>query len=301
MRRVAFLTMKNPEGFFVYDQLLVAPLSQRGWEVIDVPWDEEGVDWSRFDAVIIRSPWDYQQNASHFLHVLAEISASGTKLFNSLEVVRWNIRKTYLLDLERLGIPIVPTLWGSHLRADDLAGAYEQFETDTLVIKPVVGANADDTFRLRLGDTESAEEAMRVHQVRPYQLQPYIESIETEGEWSLFHFRGQYSHAILKRPASGDFRVQEEHGGRIAAAEPEPAARELADRIGAAIPFDTLYARIDLIRLSNGDFATMEVELIEPSLYFQCDERSPERFCDAFVEAMTESESTAGSFTEGPA
>ena len=278
--------MKNPEGFFTYDHLLIAPLAARDWRVVDVPWNETAFSWNQVDAVIIRSPWDYQQAPRQFLDVLASITRSGTPLFNSLEVVRWNIRKTYLLDLERLGIPIVPTIWGAQLTSAEVSGAFEQFETDQLVVKPVVGANADHTYRLRHGDSQALQLALQSHGQREYQLQPFLSSIQTDGEWSLFVFGGQYSHAILKRPARGDFRVQEEHGGQLLSVQPDQEARRLATEVFNAIPFDTLYARIDLVRLPDGTLAVMEVELIEPSLYFGFDQRAPELFCEQFVAAM---------------
>lgn len=282
-RQVAFLTMESLEGFFTYDHLLVEPMKARGWTVVDVPWNRPNVDWSQYQAVIIRSPWDYQQSTDAFLQVLEVITRSGTPLFNSLEVVRWNIRKTYLQDLERLGIEIVPTIWGRGLSQHDLSAGFEQFECDELVVKPVVGANADGTYRLKAASEPAAEAAILTHANSDYQLQPFLRSIVEEGEYSLFLFAGRYSHAILKRPAAGDFRVQEEHGGELLAVEPEPEARALAERVFAAIPFDTLYARIDLVRLSNGHLAVIEVELIEPSLYFGFHDQAPELFCDAFV------------------
>lgn len=287
-RQVAFLTMESLEGFFTYDHLLHEPMADRGWSVTDVPWTRERVDWSAFDAVIIRSPWDYQQRPDDFLKSLEQIVESGTPLFNSLEVVKWNIRKTYLKDLEQRGVLIVPTLWGSGLTTRDIEEGFERFDCDELVVKPVVGANADGTYRLRRENREAILAALQTHAQSEYQLQPFLRSIVEEGEWSLFLFGGLYSHTILKRPKQDDFRVQEEHGGQLLAAEPPEGSRQLAEQIFAAIPFDTLYARIDLVRLSSGDLAVIEVELIEPSLYFGFDEHSPALFCDAFVAAFDE-------------
>jgi glutathione synthase/RimK-type ligase-like ATP-grasp enzyme len=116
-------------------------------------------------------------------------------------------------------------------------------------------------------------------------VQPFVNAIVDEGEYSLFYFGGVYSHTILKSPKRGDFRVQEEHGGRITAVAPEHDLRETADNIVASIS-QLLYARVDLVRNDSGKFLLMELELIEPALYFRMDEESPRRFATALDELM---------------
>ncbi|MEM1041326.1 MAG: hypothetical protein AAGI91_01740 [Bacteroidota bacterium] len=287
MRRCAFLTTDALDAFVTYDRLLHDPLARRGWQVDEVSWRAEA-DWDVYEAVVVRSPWDYHAEPEAFFAVLEAIDRSAARLENPLALMRWNARKTYLRDLEARGFPIVPTRWLGRLNAADLPVLYDAFGTDELVVKPVVGANADDTFRLPRGAPSG--KALSLFADRACLVQPFVPAVVREGEFSLFYFGDAYSHAILKTPASGDFRVQEEHGSTLRAATPEPALRAVSDAIFASLTPRPLYARTDFVRLDrvsrDGGFALMEVELIEPSLYFPYDAASPERFADAFAERM---------------
>ena len=285
MRRCAFLTMDSLAEFTTYDHLLLAPLAARGWTVDEISWRASDVDWDQYEAVVIRSPWDYHHDPERFFAVLETIDRSAARLENPLALVRWNLEKTYLRDLEARGLPIVPTQWLDRLDDTSLTPLFDAFDTDQLVAKPVVGANADDTFWLRRD--ASASVAVAAFTDRACMVQPFVPAVVDEGEFSLFYFGDAFSHAILKTPAPRDFRVQEEHGGTIRAVEPEPELRAISDAMLATLTPRPLYARIDFVRLATG-FALMEVELIEPSLYFPYDAASPERFADAFVARMAE-------------
>ncbi|UJS24359.1 ATP-grasp domain-containing protein [Thiothrix winogradskyi] len=283
MKRCAFLSMASLEKFVCYDELLYAPLQRYGWHAETVDWRDNSIDWNQFDAVIIRSCWDYQSDPAQFLTVLATIERSTAKLDNSLEVVRWNLSKTYLRDLEAKGIPIVPTAWFHGLDIAPLLSLFTHWQTPEIILKPVISACADDTFRLTPTTlTQQSATLIRLFQERDCMVQPFIPTIVTEGEYSLFFFGDEYSHTILKTPKSGDFRVQEEHGGQLQRVEPEAQLLELSRAALAAIPEPTLYARVDWVRTGNG-FALMELELIEPSLYFNMDATSAERFARVFA------------------
>lgn len=285
--RVAYLTMDDVEGFFIYDALTHEPLRARGIEVETHSWRARDVDWGRFDAVVIRSTWDYQEDADGFMEVLTGIDRV-TRLLNPLEVVRWNLDKRYLGDLERAGVAIVPTRFLTPATVDDLRTAAASMAAGAeAVAKPAVSANADHTYRLP-PDGAGLDTALAGLRGRPSLVQPFMSRIVDEGEYSLFYFAGTYSHTILKTPKVDDFRVQEEHGGRLQRVEPEPRLRERGDRALAAIPHRTLYARVDLVRTGNDDFVLMEAELIEPSLYFQLDDGAPARFADALASWLSE-------------
>ncbi|MDZ7773363.1 MAG: hypothetical protein U5K31_11590 [Balneolaceae bacterium] len=302
MRHCAFLTMDNLEEFVVYDHLLYEPLRQRGWEVTEVPWRDPDPRWERFEAVVIRTPWDYQDDPGAFMEVLREIDASPARLENRLELVEWNISKRYLRDMERRGVPTVPTLWpcagDRDLPAEADAGAWrawirgwaQELDTDELILKPLVSANADHTYRVRVSAdpvVELPDGLRKSFAGLPFLVQPFVKNIISEGEYSLFYFGESYSHTILKTPKSGDFRVQEEHGGRLKLVqEPETALREAAERAMEFIRPQPLYSRIDFVRMEDGRFALMELELIEPSLYFNMDPASPERFAEVFAAWM---------------
>ncbi|HEX5716264.1 MAG TPA: hypothetical protein VF179_08900 [Thermoanaerobaculia bacterium] len=275
MRTCAFLTTDDLAGYVTDDKLAEAPLAELDWAVEHVPWRQSG-GWQRFDAVVIRSTWDYHKHPEEFLAVLEEIE-SDARLANPLELVRWNARKTYLRDLEARGLPVVPTVW-DRSRHSDLFG---ELDADEIVIKPVISASAFHTYRLRRGDRWSSE-MEAAFAGREIMAQPFLRSIVEEGEHSLFYFGGELSHAVLKSPKEEDFRVQEEHGGLILPVEPPASLIELGHRIVESLPVPPLYARVDLARLDSGGHALMELELIEPSLYFRTDPESPRRFARAF-------------------
>ncbi|HET6528378.1 MAG TPA: hypothetical protein VFG39_06470, partial [Balneolaceae bacterium] len=197
--------------------------------------------------------------------------------------------KTYLRDLERQGIEIVPSLWRDAFEKNELSTFFTLLESDQLVIKPTISAGADNTFWLTRKNAEKyADELSGVFKNRPFLVQPFMPSILSEGEFSVFFFGDTYSHTILKTPKKNDFRVQEEHGGILKKVQPEEqllaSARELLQILHPK-PF---YTRIDYVRTSNDTFALMELELIEPSLYFNMDDESPERFAEAFEVWMSE-------------
>lgn len=285
MRDVCFLTTDDLTGYTFDDELAVGPLASLGWQVSYESWWNTAADWQRYESVVIRTPWDYQDDPDSFLQALERIEDSGTRLENPLRIVEWNLNKRYLSDLEAKGIPVVKTAFSE----GGLDGRkFQQFRevagTDEIVIKPTVSATAQDTFRLREFDAEVA----RKFDGREFMMQPFMESITSEGEYSLFYFNGEFSHAILKSPRSGDFRVQEEHGGLISPAEPETELSNLGDRVLESLGERLLYARIDAVRGSSGGFAIMEVELIEPALYFRMDQGSAARFARAFDQRMNE-------------
>jgi hypothetical protein len=277
--------MDSLEGFVSDDTLTHVPLRALGWDIESVPWRRPVVDWSGFDAVVIRSTWDYQQAPEAFVSVLEQVSRSGTHLENPLDLVRWNMNKRYLRDLERRGVPIVPTVLGEDVGPVNEKALFARLGTDTLVLKPAISASADHTYRLTRG-SPGWRGAIAAFAQREYLAQPFVPSVVARGEYSLFFFNGDLSHAVLKTPQFQDFRVQEEHGGTI---RPIVASRGLvvaAERAMNAIRQVPLYARVDLVRLGDGRFGVMELELIEPALYFRTFQGAAERFARAFDKRM---------------
>ncbi|MBT3205705.1 MAG: hypothetical protein HOM14_20225 [Gammaproteobacteria bacterium] len=285
-KQCAILSMDKLDDFESYDVLLDEPLANLGWKTHTVSWRDNSIDWNQFDVVVIRSTWDYQDDPELFIQQLKCIDQSSARLENPLELVLWNINKTYLKDLEQKGSYIVPTLWGKSLQQTELLAYFKQLQVDEIVIKPVISANADNTFRLTMNQAESlSDKLLSIFSTKEFMVQPFMQSIITEGEFSLFFFGGKYSHAILKKPKQHDFRVQEEHGGTLLKIEPEKALLQQAKKLNQLLSPDPLYSRLDFVRTQTG-FAIMEVELIEPSLYFNMDQFSAERFANAFNEWM---------------
>lgn len=284
-RPLAFLTMDQLGDFVAYDHLAILPLNDLGWQVEEVAWRAADVDWDRFAAVVIRTPWDYHYDIERFLAVIDRIDSSHAKLINPASIVHWNIDKRYLRDIESQGLPIVPTHWLRSPTKQDIEFAFQEFGCNELVLKPTMGAGARDTFRLQRGG--SSDDMRSLYQNRDAMVQPFLSSVVEQGEWSLFYFGGSYSHTVLKTPKLGDFRVQEEYGSRLQAVEPTAAMREIGDRAMQCIGSSLVYARIDLV-LVNHRPSIIELELIEPSLYFPFDLESPKRFARAlnqFLEA----------------
>jgi glutathione synthase/RimK-type ligase-like ATP-grasp enzyme len=283
-KRCVFLTTSELEDFHIYDNLLLEPLASYGWQVDEVSWKENNINWDQFDVVVIRSTWDYQSAPEAFIQCLEKIEASSAHLENSVDLVKWNINKGYLKELQEKQVRIVPTLWKNVFDAEEIEASYDQLNVTEIILKPLISANADFTYRLDYRSFIALRNELEVvFSNRAFMVQPFLDSIINEGEYSLFYFSGGYSHCILKRPASGDFRVQEEHGGRLSSVEPDVEMQKCGDRALAALPECPLYARIDLIRTKKG-LAVMEIELIEPSLYFNMDDKSAQRFADAFVQ-----------------
>lgn len=281
MRRVAYLTTPALVDFPTGDGLTVAPLRDRGLEVEIVDW-RAPEEWGRFAAVLPRSPWDYHLHAEEFFAVLEQIEDSGTRLFNDIEVMRWNADKRYLAELAGRGLHVVETEYGTLLDPRRIEELRKRFGAD-LVLKPTVSASAADTFLVRAGADPAP--AIAALDGRVWMAQPFMRGIVDEGEFSLIYFDGAFSHALVKVPRSGDFRVQENWGGATRPVSVESRMRERADEVVASLPSGLLYARIDLVR-DDGDFALMEAELIEPSLFFGVDPEAPARFARALARRL---------------
>lgn len=281
MRLCAFLTLDQRGDFVIDDEQAIEPLAAIGWRASTVSWRQTDIAWENFDAVIIRSTWDYWNDVPSFLDVLAGINRK-TRLANPLDLVHWNLAKTYLIDLEAEGIRIVPTLWPDALEPASFQSFFKRLETEELVVKPVVGANGEDAFRVSAADSrERFEWIAKRFSGRDCMVQRFMSQVVSEGEFSLFFFAGEFSHAILKVPAPSEFRSQEERGAQIHLARPEGALLQRAREALSRIDPQPLYARIDFVRDDRGDFAVMELELIEPSMYLRMDPGAPARFARA--------------------
>lgn len=234
-----------------------------GREVEVVRWDGEGIDWTRYEAAITSITWDYAARPDEFLARLSEIAAQ-TRLINSLDVIRWNMRKTYLRELAERGARLVPTQWVEQATPDAAEAAFAAFGTDRIVIKPVVGAGAWRQVLLRRGEPWPSAEALPPAAAM---IQPFLPTIQSEGEYSFLFFNGQFSHAVVKLPKKGDYRIQTSFGG---VAEPYlPSADDLADARAVldSVSEELFHARVDMVRDEDGSLLLMELELIEPYLF----------------------------------
>ena len=281
-KRCAYLTMDSNEGWSIDAELGFPPLENLGWQIISIPWRAPATDWDQFDAVYIGTPWDYPQDPVRFLSVLESIDRSSAVLVNDLELVRWSMSKTYLRDLEARGAAIVPSLWYNTMLPGVLEQAFNTHCSDRVIVKPVVSTNATDTFLLTRERAKALEDELaETFRHRPFVVQPFIENIQREGEYSLFYFNCEYSHATLKIPKADDFRVQEEHGAQVLSIEPDASLLATGNNVMQLVHPTPAYARADFVRGRDGRFLIMELELIEPSMYLRTDAVAPQRFAEA--------------------
>lgn len=266
----SFITwdVPNLDELFEEDNLLIRGFEAQGFRASPVVWSDPNVDWNQFDIALIRSTWDYLDASEHFLSVLSKIESSSCKLFNPLSAVRWNMDKRYLLDLEEQGAQIIPTYMTSHIELDALHKRFVENQWQTVILKPAIGLAAFHTYRIPLDEIENVLIKIKTDQpLSEYLIQPFIENIIAEGEWSFIYFNRQLSHVLLKKPAPNDYRVQGIYGGTIQLSEPQSHDLLQATSVLDRLPSEILYARLDFVRV-DGQLSVMEVELIEPIFSF---------------------------------
>jgi len=266
----SFITWEIPnwDELFEEDNLLIRGFEAQGFRASPVVWSNPNIDWNQFDIALIRSTWDYLDASEHFLNVLSKIEASSCKLFNPLSVVRWNMDKHYLLELEKQGAQIIPTFMASHVELAVLHKLFVENQWETVILKPAIGLAASNTCRISLDKLEKTLTELGTSQPSSeYLIQPFIETITTEGEWSFIYFNRQLSHVLLKKPAPHDYRVQGIYGGTIQTAEPQSDDLLKAEAVLDRLPLDILYARLDFVRVDD-HLSVMEIELIEPIFSF---------------------------------
>ncbi len=264
------------------ERLMLPYLAAANVETEIVDWRSADSDFSKFDLIVLRSCWDYHLRVTEFIGWLQGV-AQATPVLNPIDTVLWNHNKFYLQEVEALGIEIVPTIFVSHvkeLNAEQATiGSWQK-----IVVKPAISASAHNTI-LMDGPTLSAKhEAVQKMQGQPFLVQQFVPEIQDQGEISFIYIDGEYSHAALKRPAVGDFRVQQEHGGSAELFHPDSALLAQANQIASTVPQvrDSLYCRIDAVA-RDGRLLLMELELIEPELFLGLAEGAAERFAKAIV------------------
>jgi hypothetical protein len=259
-----------------------AACARRGIELQTVVWDDPALDICDFDACVIGTTWDYTEKAELFFTTLERFS-SQRPLFNPLPVVRWNLAKTYLKDLASRGVPVVPTLWRPRADAATIGTAFDELGVDEIVVKPVIGASSWRQARLKRGQPlPPANELPPANTM----IQPFLNAVVQEGEFSFLFFDREFSHCAQKLPEAGDYRVQAMYGGKERVYNPNTQELALASSVIAAINEPLLYARVDMLRQQDGNLALMELELIEPYLYPEQGPAMGERFADALVRLL---------------
>ena len=251
-----------PEDWDWAYEVEAAALLRGGFSVEARPWNDTG-DLGDFDLVTPLVAWGYHLDPPRWHGLLDRLEREGVPTLNPVPLLRWNSDKRYLAELGTKGIAVIPTRIVEEIDNDALADLRAEFG-DELVIKPPVSASAHGTYRLNPGDSLPEDAAGRTMMV-----QPFLRSVADEGEYSIMLFGGRFSHAIVKRPKAGDYRVQPHLGGTELPCQAPAGAIELAKAALAAAPAEAAYARVDMVRDGGGKLAVIELELIEPSLWLQ--------------------------------
>jgi glutathione synthase/RimK-type ligase-like ATP-grasp enzyme len=259
-------------------------LKQKGLDIRKEDWDDERVDWSQYQCIILKSPWDYVEKMQLFDKWLKKIEGLNILLLNPAAIVRWNADKHYLKDIAAAGLKVLPTEFLEAGQTFDPQQHFTAFKTTKIVVKPCISGASKNTFVVTRDSTGKIDTINKLLEEEAMMVQPFMSQINDEGEWAFLFFNGQFSHALLKTPASGDFRCQQQFGGAVTAKNPDAkqlaAAKQYVDEFAKGC----LYARVDGLMI-DGEFCLMELELIDPYLFLDLDERSYERYYEA-VQSM---------------
>lgn len=285
-QQIAFVTCERLPELHGDDRLVAEALRHRGFDVRAAAWSDQVVDWLQFASVVIRAAWDYHLDRDRFAGWLRRCGAQRVNVWNPVTAVLANIDKRYLVDFEAAGVEIVPIEYIERGQLQSLATLLKRRDWTRVVVKPAVSASAFGTWCTSLSAAAADQKRFdgEVTQ-RSLLVQPFADEIISTGEWSIVFFDGNYSHAVLKKPASGDFRVQEELGGHAEPRDPSPAIIEQARRVLSRAAAPLLYARVDGIE-RDGEFLLMELEINEPFLYIGSSKGAADRLADAIVRTI---------------
>lgn len=285
LRRVALVTHAGLPDLDPDDRGLPGAFAAAGAQADVVVWDDPAAAWASFDAVLLRSPWDYFRKLPAFL-AWGERVAAATRLFNPWPLVRWNLDKRYLVELAERDAPVVPTVLVEAGERLDLAALLAARGWRRAIVKPAVSADSWETHAVDVDSLAPMQERFdRLLAGRAMLVQPFLAAVESHGERSLVFLDGALSHAIRKNALT--------HGGRWAGlpegvpVEIAPDERAAAERILAlACPEPPLYARVDLVRDEAGEPRLLELELVEPTLFFTTCPGSADRFVKALLQRL---------------
>ena len=282
-KRVALITSSAFPHGAESERPLLPCLTAANVEAQFVDWRSASCDYSQFDLIILRSCWDYHLHGKEFIAWLRR-TADVVPILNDPETIVWNQNKFYLRELKAQGIEIAPTIF---VEGADETGALARAQIQSwerIVVKPAVSASAHNAWLADSAAFPTQAELARRMQGEAFLVQQFIPEIQTQGEISFTYIDGHYSHAALKRPAAGDFRVQEEHGGSLELFVASSTLLEQVNAIASAVPRvrSSLYCRIDVVERA-GKLILMELELIEPELYLSLADEAAKRFAEAIV------------------
>lgn len=251
------------------DGLVLSALEQKGFMVGRKSWSDPEFDWTSTRSVIFRTTWDYFDRIEEWKAWLEEVSTK-TQMINDYELVKWNMDKHYLGDLKERGVNIPDTVFLEKGIKTTLRKEFEKRGWNHCILKPCISAASRLTYRIDISEIDEHEaHFQKLIAQEAFMLQPFQENVIKDGEVSYMVMGGKFTHAVLKKAKPGDFRVQDDFGGTVHhhnASLEEIAFAENVVSVCSPLP---TYARVDVIRDNQGELAVIEMEMIEPELWFR--------------------------------
>lgn len=278
------------ENIFKEDNLLRDALEKRGLKVHRTRWDDPDMNWSDTRFALFRTTWDYFERFAEFSEWLDKTEHS-TQFLNRLPLVRWNIDKHYLADLQNAGVPIPPTLFIPRGTQESLQSWADKTDWQEMILKPTIAGTARHTYRFDrslIADMEGL--FSRLTSAEDFMLQAFQPQILTRGEVTFVVFGGKFSHAVLKKAKPGDFRVQDDFGGSVHSYDASIEEIAFAENAVRQSPHPPVYARVDAMWDEKGNLMVSELEMIEPELWLRMHPPAAESFADSIVRAMQDSD-----------
>lgn len=268
--KIALVTCSSMSNFETHleneEELLLNFLKKKEIEAKIEVWDDTSVNWESYDVVMIKSTWDYFDKVEQFRVWLDEMEKRQIKIYNSIGVLRWNMDKIYLNDLEKADIKVISTIWLDKNASFSLQKFKDELGAEEMIVKPRISGASKNTFKV--GTENLKEIELKLNELikhEDFMAQPYMKEIEL-GEQSFLFFNGKFSHAVKKVPKANDFRVQHYFGGSIIPLAPDASIMKQAQKVCDLFAPDCLYARVDGI-VKDGILYIIELEIIEPLLY----------------------------------
>lgn len=285
MIKVALLACEKFPHLTPSDQLLIPALAKHNIQAKAEIWDNPTVDWTTYDYLIFRNTWDYYEKEKEFNLWLDQLEKLGIKTLNSIKIIKENKHKFYLKDLQEQGINIIPTLFQENTNSLDLKAIIPN-NWKKIVIKPAFSAGSYLTTLFDSSDIENINSKYTpIASEKELLIQEFIPEITSLGETSFIFFNKEFSHCVNKKPAENDFRIQVQYGGKYTLVAPSKELVQQAQEIVNQFPEPLLYARVDGI-VKNNTIHLMEVECIEPDLYFALAPEALDRFVAAVLELI---------------
>ncbi|MDR6846229.1 ATP-grasp domain-containing protein [Flavobacterium granuli] len=282
---IGLLTCEKLPDLTISDQQLIPELAKHNLIAKAVIWNDKTINWSDFDYLIFRNTWDYFEEETEFNLWLDQIEQLGIKTLNPIDIIKQNKHKFYLREMEKQGISILPTIFIDKTENLNLPGITPK-HWKKAVLKPAFSAGSYQTSVFDVSNIKKAnDDYTKIAQEKELLLQEFIPEIQTLGETSFIFFNKKFSHAVNKKPIDGDFRVQSQFGGKYTLIHPNQKLIEKAQKVVNTFHDKLLYARVDGIVI-DGELYLMEIECIEPDLYFDISEGALERFVTSIIELI---------------